>query len=62
MPLTVTAGLRYTRRSQKYGYNFLDYQLPILCGGPCAISQGPFSADWGQVTGKFGLNYRSATG
>jgi iron complex outermembrane receptor protein len=57
IPLTVTAGLRYTH-DQKYGFNFLDYELPLLCGGPCAISQGPFSMDWGQVTGKFGLNYK----
>lgn len=57
VPLTITGGLRYTH-DQKYGYNFLDYELPVLCGGPCAISQGPYAASWGQLTGKFGLNYR----
>ncbi len=57
VPLTVTAGLRYTH-DEKYGYNYLDYELPVLCGGPCSISQGPYAAHWGQVTGKFGLNYK----
>jgi iron complex outermembrane receptor protein len=57
IPLTVTAGVRYTH-DQKYGFNYLDYELPVLCGGPCAISQGPYAASWGQVTGKFGLNYK----
>lgn len=57
VPLTITAGLRYTH-DQKYGYNYLDYELPVLCGGPCAINQGPYAASWGQMTGKFGLNYK----
>ena len=57
IPLTVTAGLRYTH-DRKYGYNYLDFELPVFCGGPCAIVQGPYSASWGQVTGKFGLNYK----
>ncbi len=57
IPLTVTVGLRYTD-DRKYGYNYLDYQLPVLCGGSCAIAQGPFSQDWRQFTGKFGLNYQ----
>ncbi|HEV2365829.1 MAG TPA: TonB-dependent receptor [Caulobacteraceae bacterium] len=57
IPLTVTAGLRYTH-DEKYGYNYLDYELPVFCGGPCSISQGQYSASWGQVTGKFGLQYQ----
>ena len=57
VPLTITAGLRYTH-DQKYGFNYLDYELPLLCGGPCAMPQGPFAASWGQLTGKFGLNYK----
>jgi iron complex outermembrane receptor protein len=57
IPLTITGGLRYTH-DEKYGFNFLDYQLPLLCGGSCGITQGPFAQSWGQVTGKFGLNYK----
>ncbi len=57
IPLTITAGLRYSH-DHKYGYNFLDYQLPNLCGGSCANPQGMFSNTWGQVTGRFGLNYQ----
>ncbi|MHB8528893.1 MAG: TonB-dependent receptor [Caulobacteraceae bacterium] len=57
IPLTITAGLRYTH-DQKYGYNYLNYELPIICGGSCGITQGPFAMSWGQVTGKFGLNYQ----
>ena len=57
IPLTVTFGLRYSH-DRKYGFNFLDYQLPLLCGGSCANPQGPFSKSWGQLTGKFGLNYQ----
>jgi iron complex outermembrane receptor protein len=57
IPLTVTLGLRYTS-DHKYGYNYLDYQLPLACGGSCANPQGPFSQSWGQLTGKFGLTYQ----
>jgi iron complex outermembrane receptor protein len=57
IPLTITGGLRYTH-DQKYGYNFLDYQLPDICGGSCGITEGPYAASWGQMTGKFGLNYK----
>ncbi|MFI4974949.1 MAG: TonB-dependent receptor [Caulobacterales bacterium] len=57
IPLTVTLGLRYTS-DHKYGFNFLDYQLPLACGGSCANPQGPFSKTWGQMTGKFGLAYQ----
>lgn len=57
IPLTITAGLRYTNDT-KYGYNYLDYELPVACGGPCSISQGPFSNNWDAVTGKFGLAYQ----
>ncbi|MEO8811749.1 MAG: TonB-dependent receptor [Caulobacteraceae bacterium] len=57
IPLTVTAGIRYSH-DNKYGYNYLDYQLPVACGGSCSIIQGPFSNTWGQFTGKFGLAYQ----
>jgi iron complex outermembrane receptor protein len=57
IPLTITGGLRYTH-DQKYGFNYLDYELPIACGGPCSIAQGDFAMSWGQLTGKFGLNYK----
>ena len=57
LPLTVTLGLRYTD-DRKYGFNYLDYQLPVLCGGTCGVGQGTFSQDWTQTTGKFGLNYQ----
>ena len=55
IPLTITAGLRYTH-DQKYGDNYLDYILPRL--GVNSVTQGPFSQTWGQVTGKFGLDYK----
>ncbi|MGH7018042.1 MAG: TonB-dependent receptor, partial [Caulobacteraceae bacterium] len=55
VPLTITLGLRYTH-DQRYGYNYLDYILPLL--GVNSITQGPFNASWGQVTGKFGLQYQ----
>jgi iron complex outermembrane receptor protein len=57
IPLTLTLGLRYTH-DRKYGYNYLDYELPAACGGPCLISQGPFSTSWGQLTGKAGAEYQ----
>ena len=57
IPLSVTAGLRYTSDT-KFGVNYLDYQLPVACGGSCQIAQGPFSNTWDQLTGKFGLNYQ----
>ncbi|MGH7021970.1 MAG: TonB-dependent receptor [Caulobacteraceae bacterium] len=57
LPLTVTAGLRYTNDT-KYGFNYLNYVLPVACGGSCEIATGPFSQTWGQVTGKFELSYQ----
>ncbi len=60
IPLTVTAGLRYTH-DEKYGFNFLNFELPLACpgvDGSCEILQGPFAMSWGQMTGKFGLNYQ----
>ena len=59
IPLTITAGVRYTR-DKKYGYNELDYQLPIFCGGSCANPKGPFSKTWSQMTGKLGLSYQAS--
>ncbi|HZZ90744.1 MAG TPA: TonB-dependent receptor [Caulobacteraceae bacterium] len=56
-PLTITVGLRYSH-DRKYGFNYLDYQLPLACGGTCLLATGPFSDSWGQVTGKFGLEYK----
>ncbi len=58
IPLTVTLGLRYSH-DQKYGYNYLDYQLPLVCGSCGGPFQGPFSKSWSQVTGKFGLTYQA---
>lgn len=57
IPLTITAGLRYTH-DQKYGFNYLNYVLPVACGGSCENPAGPFSNTWGQFTGKFGLNWQ----
>ncbi|MBS0473494.1 MAG: TonB-dependent receptor [Proteobacteria bacterium] len=57
IPLTLTAGIRYSY-DRKYGYNYLDYQLPLVCFGSCGVSQGPFSQTWGQWTGKVGLTYQ----
>jgi iron complex outermembrane receptor protein len=51
IPVTLTAGIRYSY-DHKYGYNYLDYQLPIACGGSCGPVQGPFKQTWGQWTGK----------
>ena len=57
IPLTVTLGARYTH-DKKDGWNYLDYQLPLACGGSCLIAQGPFDKDWGEWTGKAGLTYQ----
>lgn len=58
VPLTITLGLRYSH-DRKYGFNYLDYQLPLACGGSCLpLAETPFSQAWGQLTGKFGLNYQ----
>jgi len=57
LPLTLTVGLRYTR-DKKSGFNSLDYQLPIACGGSCGVTAGPFSETWNRVTGKIGLSYQ----
>jgi iron complex outermembrane recepter protein len=57
IPLTVTAGLRYTNDT-KYGFNYLNYELPVACGGSCEVTTGPFSQNWSQVTGKFELAYQ----
>jgi iron complex outermembrane recepter protein len=59
IPLTVTLGLRYSH-DKKYGSNYLDYQLPYLCGGSCGVIAGPFSKTWGETTGKFGLSYQAS--
>lgn len=60
IPLTITAGARYSD-DRKYGTNFLDYRLPLICPPPgtCALTNNaPFSQTWGQWTGKAGLNYK----
>ncbi len=57
IPLTITAGIRYSY-DRKYGYNYLDYQLPLICGSCGGPFQGPFDKTWGQWTGKAGLNYQ----
>ena len=57
IPLTITVGVRYTH-DKKYGFNSLDYQLPLACGGSCGVTAGPFSKTWSQVTGKLGLSYQ----
>lgn len=57
LPLILTVGLRYTR-DRKTGFNALDYQLPIACGGSCGVAAGPFSETWNRVTGKLGLSYQ----
>ena len=51
LPLTITAGARFTA-DRKHGFNFLDYELPLLCGGPCPVPPpGPFAKSWSQWTG-----------
>lgn len=57
IPLTLTVGVRYTH-DKKYGSNALDYQLPLVCGGSCGVTAGPFSKSWDQVTGKLGASYK----
>lgn len=57
IPLTLTLGVRYTH-DKKYGYNYLDYQLPLACGGSCGVFQGPFSKSWDQLTGKVGAAWQ----
>jgi iron complex outermembrane receptor protein len=58
IPLTFTAGVRYTKDT-KYGFNFLDYQLPLLCGGTCLLATGPFTKSWSQLTPKFAISYQA---
>ncbi len=58
IPLTVTLGLRYSH-DKKSGFNYLDYQLPYLCGGSCGVSAGSFSETWAETTGKFALSYQA---
>jgi iron complex outermembrane receptor protein len=55
IPLTITLGARYND-DRKYGYNNLDYELPVF--GLAFPSNGPFSQSWGQWTGKAGLSYQ----
>ena len=57
IPLTITLGARYSD-DRKYGFNYLDYQSPVFCGGSCGVISGPFSKSWGQWTGKAGLTYQ----
>jgi len=61
IPLTITLGARYTN-DEKYGTNYLDYQLPLFCPGPTGtcllVPNVPFTRTWGQWTGKGGLTYR----
>lgn len=57
IPLTITGGLRYSD-DRKYGFNYLSYSLPLLCGGPCEIPTNSFSDTWSQLTGKFELDYK----
>lgn len=57
LPLILTVGLRYTR-DKKSGFNSLDYQLPLACGGSCGVTAGPFSETWNRLTGKVGLSYQ----
>lgn len=58
-PVILTAGLRYTH-DKKSGFNQLDYQLPIACGGSCGVFSGPFSKTWNRITGKVGLSYQAS--
>ncbi|WP_337188024.1 TonB-dependent receptor [Phenylobacterium sp.] len=57
VPVILTVGLRYTN-DRKSGFNSLDYQLPLACGGSCGVISGPFSNTWNRVTGKVGLSYQ----
>jgi iron complex outermembrane receptor protein len=63
IPVTLTAGARYSY-DHKYGYNYLDYQIPAVCAAPgnptgsCSNPQGPFKQTWGQWTGKGEITWR----
>ncbi len=59
IPLKFTAGIRYTKDT-KYGFNFLDYQLPIACGGTCLLATGPFTKSWSQMTPKIAVSYQAS--
>jgi len=59
LPVTLTAGLRYTH-DEKKGYDFLDYNLPLI---PFVAAQDKtFDEDWSEVTYKVGANWRPAEG
>ncbi|HWA02727.1 MAG TPA: TonB-dependent receptor [Rhizomicrobium sp.] len=61
IPLTVTLGARYSA-DNKYGYSFLDYELPFLCPPPthtCLTYTTPFDKSWAQWTGKAGVSYQA---
>jgi len=55
IPLTITAGLRYTH-DNKYGKGAVLYGLPLY--GLFFPSYNDYNANWAQITGKFGLSYQ----
>jgi iron complex outermembrane receptor protein len=58
IPLTVTLGARYSS-DNKYGYSFLNYELPYICPVTCLTYNTPFDKHWAQWTGKIGLSYQA---
>ncbi|MBL8555674.1 MAG: TonB-dependent receptor [Phenylobacterium sp.] len=54
-PLTLTVGLRYTKDTKK-GFDFLNYQLPLLA--LAFPNSKTFDRSWDEVTGKVGLTWQ----
>ncbi len=55
VPITLTAGLRYTR-DEKSGDDFLHYVIPDFAFD--LFLSKDFNPDWSEVTGKLGLSYQ----
>jgi iron complex outermembrane recepter protein len=55
LPVTLTAGIRYTR-DEKKGFDFLNFTLPLI---PFSVEPSKaFEEDWSQTTYKLGANWR----
>jgi len=59
LPLTLTAGLRYTH-DRKKGFDFLNYTLPLI--GFSTEPTKTFNESWSEVTGKVGVAWRVSDG
>jgi iron complex outermembrane receptor protein len=55
LPVTLTAGVRYTR-DEKKGFDFLNFTLPLI---PFSVEPSKaFDEDWSETTYKLGANWR----